>query len=64
MNMKKKYIILTVILLAAGSIGAQGQSWKDLFSKDNIKEAVGSVVEQLDIIPENITGEAGRFTAG
>ncbi len=57
MNMKKKYIILTVILLAAGSIGAQGQSWKDLFSKDNIKEAVGSVVEQLDIIPENITGD-------
>lgn len=66
--MKKLYSTLfTVVLLMCGS-QLYGQSLKNLLNKDNLKEVVGSVVEQLDVIPKNIsgtweyTGSAVKFT--
>lgn len=54
--MKKIYFILIVFLLAAGGIQAQAQSLKDLFNKESLGGIVNSVVEQLDILPQDITG--------
>ena len=34
----------------------EAQSLKDLLNKDNIKKVVETVVDKLDVIPENITG--------
>lgn len=49
------FIILSVMLFAAGT-QAYGQSLKDLLNKETIKNVVGTVVEELDVIPANIEG--------
>lgn len=55
--MKKVYLILAAALFAAACPQqAEGQSLKDLFNKKGIEGIVNTVVEQMDIIPENITG--------
>ena len=55
--MKKLYLILAAVLFAAACPQqAEGQSLKDLFNKKSIEGIVNTVVEQMDIIPENITG--------
>lgn len=53
-------------LLFVGGVQVYGQSFKDLLNKG--KDVVGSVVEQLDVIPKNIegnwefSGSAVKFT--
>ena len=55
--MKKIYfVILAAVFFPAGP-DMSGQSLKDLFNKEAIKDVVGSVVEGLDVIPENIAGD-------
>ena len=55
-----------VALLFVGGVQVYGQSFKDLLNKG--KDVVGSVVEQLDVIPKNIegnwefSGSAVKFT--
>ena len=49
------FIILSVMLFAAGT-QAYGQSLMDLLNKETIKNVVGTVVEELDVIPANIEG--------
>lgn len=49
------FIILSVMLFVAGT-QAYGQSLKDLLNKETIKNVVGTVVEELDVIPANIEG--------
>lgn len=48
-------ILFSVCMLLTG-YGAKGQSLKDLLNKDNIKKAVETVADKLDVLPENITG--------
>ena len=61
-------ILFSVCMLLTG-YGAKGQSLKDLLNKDNIKKAVETVADKLDVLPENITGTweytgaAVRFTS-
>ena len=47
-----------IIFLLLTSCGMQmyGQSLKDLFNKETIRDIAGSVVEQLDVLPKNIEG--------
>lgn len=47
-----------IIFLLLTSCGMQmyGQSLKDLFNKETIRDIAGSVVEQLDVLPKNIDG--------
>lgn len=54
--MKKLYCVCVIALSALSAAQADAQSLKDLLNKGNVKEIVNSVVDQLDIIPENITG--------
>lgn len=44
------------MLLACTGFQMEAQSLKDLLNKDNIKKVVETVVDKLDVIPENITG--------
>ncbi len=66
--MKKTYAYLLASLLLLCGSQLYGQSLKNLLNKENLKEAVGSVVQQLDVIPKNIsgnweyTGVAVKFT--
>lgn len=58
--------MIMVALLFVGGVQVYGQSFKDLLNKG--KDVVGSVVEQLDVIPKNIegnwefSGSAVKFT--
>lgn len=47
-----------IIFLLLTSCGMQmyGQSLKDLFNKETIRDIAGSVVEQLDVLTKNIEG--------
>ena len=55
--MKKLYFVIPAALLFFPMNPVSGQSLKDLFNKESVKDIVGTVVESLDIIPENIEGE-------
>ena len=55
--MKRLYIFIAAAFLAAICPSAYGQSLKDLLNKKSIEGIVNTVVDQLDIIPENITGD-------
>ena len=55
-NMKRFSISLAAMLLACTGFQMEAQSLKDLLNKDNIKKVVETVVDKLDVIPENITG--------
>ena len=57
MEMKKFYLIITIVLLVSGAGGARAQSLKDLLNKDNIEDIVNTITDQLDIVPENIAGK-------
>lgn len=67
--MKKICMILFSVCMLLTGYGAKGQSLKDLLNKDNIKKAVETVADKLDVLPENITGTweytgaAVRFTS-
>lgn len=58
--------MIMAALLFVGGVQVYGQSFKDLLNKG--KDVVGSVVEQLDVIPKNIegnwefSGSAVKFT--
>ena len=54
--MKKICMILFSVCMLLTGYGAKGQSLKDLLNKDNIKKAVETVADKLDVLPENITG--------
>lgn len=54
--MKRFSISLAAMLLACTGFQMEAQSLKDLLNKDNIKKVVETVVDKLDVIPENITG--------
>lgn len=54
--MKKICMILFSVCTLLTGYGAKGQSLKDLLNKDNIKKAVETVADKLDVLPENITG--------
>lgn len=62
----KKAMMIIAALLFVGGVQVYGQSFKDLLNKG--KDVVGSVVEQLDVIPKNIegnwefSGSAVKFT--
>lgn len=62
----KKAVMIMAALLFVGVAQVYGQSFKDLLNKG--KDVVGSVVEQLDVIPKNIegnwefSGSAVKFT--
>lgn len=62
----KKTVMIMAALLFVGVAQVYGQSFKDLLNKG--KDVVGSVVEQLDVIPKNIegnwefSGSAVKFT--
>ena len=62
----KKAMMIIAALLFVGGAQVYGQSFKDLLNKG--KDVVGSVVEQLDVIPKNIegnwefSGSAVKFT--
>lgn len=62
----KKTVMIMAALLFVGVAQIYGQSFEDLLNKG--KDAVGSVVEQLDVIPKNIegnwefSGSAVKFT--
>lgn len=62
----KKAVMIMAALLFVGGVQVYGQSFKDLLNKG--KDVVGSVVEQLDVIPKNIegnwefSGSAVKFT--
>ena len=55
--MKSLCIFIAAAFLAAICPSAYGQSLKDLLNKKSIEGIVNTVVDQLDIIPENITGD-------
>lgn len=55
--MKRFYLIITLALLAAGTVQTKAQSLKDLLNKENVEDIVNTITDQLDIIPENIEGE-------
>lgn len=55
--MKRFYLIITLALLAAGTVQTKAQSLKDLLNKENVEDIVNTITDQLDIIPENIAGE-------
>lgn len=55
--MKRLCIFIAAAFLAAICPSAYGQSLKDLLNKKSIEGIVNTVVDQLDIIPENITGD-------
>ena len=55
--MKRLCISIAAAFLAAICPSAYGQSLKDLLNKKSIEGIVNTVVDQLDIIPENITGD-------
>lgn len=57
MEMKKFYLIITIVLLVSGAGGARAQSLKDLLNKDNIEDIVNTITDHLDIVPENIAGK-------
>lgn len=62
----KKTVMIMAALLFVGVAQVYGQSFKDLLNKG--KDVIGSVVEQLDVIPKNIegnwefSGSAVKFT--
>ena len=55
--MKRFYLIITLALLASGTIQTRAQSLKDLLNKESIEDIVNTITDQMDIIPENIEGE-------
>lgn len=55
--MKKILLTVCTVIFSFHGMQVNGQSLKDLFNKENIMEAVGTVVKELDVIPENIEGE-------
>lgn len=55
--MKRFYLIITLALLAAGTVQTKAQSLKDLLNKENVEDIVNTITDQLDIIPENIAGK-------
>lgn len=57
MEMKRFYLIITLALLASGTIQTRAQSLKDLLNKESIEDIVNTITDQMDIIPENIEGE-------
>lgn len=57
MEMKRFYLIITLALLASGTIQTRSQSLKDLLNKESIEDIVNTITDQMDIIPENIEGE-------
>ena len=65
--MKKIFVVLSAALLL-GTVSANAQSLKELFSNGGVKSVVESVVDQLDVIPKNIegnwtfSGSAVKFT--
>ena len=54
--MKKIFFIIMAVLLSSQGAQMYGQSLKDLLNKENLKNVVGTLVEELDVIPENIAG--------
>lgn len=66
-KIKKIFVVLSVALLL-GTVSANAQSLKELFSNGGVKSVVESVVDQLDVIPKNIegnwtfSGSAVKFT--
>ena len=55
--MKKILLTVCTVIFSFHGMQVNGQSLKDLFNKENIMEAVGTVVKEFDVIPENIEGE-------
>ncbi len=66
-KIKKIFVVLSAALLL-GTVSANAQSLKELFSNGGVKSVVESVVDQLDVIPKNIegnwtfSGSAVKFT--
>ena len=66
-KIKKIFVVLSAALLL-GTVSANAQSLKELFSNGGVKSVVESVVDQLDVIPTNIegnwtfSGSAVKFT--
>ena len=66
-KIKKIFVVLSAALLL-GTVSANAQSLKELFSNGGVKSVVESVVGQLDVIPKNIegnwtfSGSAVKFT--
>lgn len=66
-KIKKIFVVLSAALLL-GTVSANAQSLKELFSNGGVKSVVESVVDQLDMIPKNIegnwtfSGSAVKFT--
>lgn len=55
-KIKKIFVVLSAALLL-GTVSANAQSLKELFSNGGVKSVVESVVDQLDVIPKNIAGD-------
>ena len=66
-KIKKIFVVLSAALLL-GTVSANAQSLKELFSNGGVKSVVESVVDQLDVIPKDIegnwtfSGSAVKFT--
>lgn len=66
-KIKKIFVVLSAALLL-GTVSANAQSLKELFSNGGVKSVVESVVDQLDVIPKIIegnwtfSGSAVKFT--